>query len=100
MRRVHQILVAVPRGRVVLAGAVVAAAAAVLAGCGQRGPLYLPTDPAAAGRATLPQVLLPIGSPSIPTPATSTLPTQPAQPATPETTTDGVTTVPTPVQRP
>lgn len=31
-----------------------------LAGCGQRGPLYLPTDPAAANRATLPQVLLPI----------------------------------------
>lgn len=30
-----------------------------LAGCGQRGPLYLPTDPAAAHRATLPQVLLP-----------------------------------------
>ena len=33
-----------------------------LAGCGQRGPLYLPTDPAAANRATLPQVLLPIPS--------------------------------------
>ena len=30
-----------------------------LAGCGQRGPLSLPTDPAAANRATLPQVLLP-----------------------------------------
>jgi len=33
-----------------------------LAGCGQRGPLYLPTDPAAANRATLPQVLVPIPS--------------------------------------
>ncbi|MBS0451210.1 MAG: lipoprotein [Proteobacteria bacterium] len=33
-----------------------------LAGCGQRGPLYLPTDPAAANRATLPQVLLPTPS--------------------------------------
>ena len=31
-----------------------------LAGCGQRGPLYLPTDPAAANRSTLPQTLLPI----------------------------------------
>ena len=31
-----------------------------LAGCGQRGPLYLPTDPAAASRATLPELLLPI----------------------------------------
>lgn len=39
-----------------------------LAGCGQRGPLYLPTDPAAANRATLPQVLLPIPSRSESTP--------------------------------
>lgn len=31
-----------------------------LAGCGQRGPLTLPNDPAAANRATLPQTLLPI----------------------------------------
>jgi len=30
-----------------------------LAGCGQKGSLYLPTDPAAKGRATLPQALLP-----------------------------------------
>lgn len=39
-----------------------------LTGCGQRGPLYLPTDPAAANRATLPQVLLPIPSRSESTP--------------------------------
>lgn len=32
---------------------------AVLTGCGQRGPLFLPTGPAAADRATLPQVLVP-----------------------------------------
>jgi predicted small lipoprotein YifL len=31
-----------------------------LAGCGQRGPLYLPNDPAAASRATLPELMLPI----------------------------------------
>lgn len=30
-----------------------------LAGCGQKGPLYLPKEPAAAHRATLPQVLTP-----------------------------------------
>jgi len=30
-----------------------------LVGCGQRGPLYLPKEPAAANRATLPQVLTP-----------------------------------------
>jgi len=30
-----------------------------LVACGQRGALYLPTDPAAAGRATLPQLMTP-----------------------------------------
>ena len=30
-----------------------------LGGCGQKGPLYLPTEPAAANRATLPELLLP-----------------------------------------
>ncbi|HYP72337.1 MAG TPA: lipoprotein [Variovorax sp.] len=43
-----------------------------LAGCGQRGPLYLPTDPAAANRATLPQVLLPVPSRSESTPEPQT----------------------------
>ncbi|HVL44624.1 MAG TPA: lipoprotein [Acidovorax sp.] len=38
---------------------VLAASAAALIGCGQRGPLYLPTGPAAGQRATLPQTLLP-----------------------------------------
>ncbi len=38
---------------------VLAASAAGLAACGQRGALYLPTDPAAAQRATLPQLLTP-----------------------------------------
>jgi predicted small lipoprotein YifL len=34
-----------------------------LAGCGLKGPLYLPTDPAAANRATLPGLLTPsVGS--------------------------------------
>lgn len=32
-----------------------------LGACGQRGPLYLPTDPAAKDRATLPSLLLPGG---------------------------------------
>ncbi|HEY1226834.1 MAG TPA: lipoprotein [Ramlibacter sp.] len=53
-----------------------AAAAIVLLGlsaCGQRGPLYLPTDPAAAGRATLPQVLIP-GTPTQPTPPVNDMP--------------------------
>lgn len=62
-----------------------AAAAAALSACGQRGPLFLPTDPAAAQRATLPQLLTPGGpraaseaapkpaaASSAPAPATST----------------------------
>lgn len=39
--------------------ACVAATLLATAGCGQRGPLYLPTDPAAANRATLPELLNP-----------------------------------------
>ncbi|RZL43265.1 MAG: hypothetical protein EOP72_02755, partial [Variovorax sp.] len=44
MLKVRQILVSVP-GLCVLGVA--------LAGCGQKGPLYFPTDPAAAQRAFL-----------------------------------------------
>lgn len=41
-----------------------------LSGCGLKGPLYLPTDPAAAQRATLPSLLLPsIGKPDTAKPA-------------------------------
>jgi len=46
-----------------------AALLALLAGCGQRGPLYLPTEPEAANRATLPQTLRPGGPPTDPAPA-------------------------------
>lgn len=34
-------------------------AALFAAGCGQKGPLYLPTGEAAAGRASLPETLAP-----------------------------------------
>lgn len=40
-------------------GVALASTLALLAACGQRGPLYLPTDPAAAQRATLPETVLP-----------------------------------------
>lgn len=53
-----QILVSTPARRRALTGSAVAAAA-LLAGCGQKGPLFLPTGEAAAGRATLPQTLSP-----------------------------------------
>lgn len=50
MLKVPQILVRL----IVLAGS-----AAALAGCGQRGPLYLPDAPEARQRATLPETLNP-----------------------------------------
>jgi predicted small lipoprotein YifL len=43
---------------------------ACLAGCGQKGPLYLPHEPASAGRATLVQTLTP-GKASAPASAAS-----------------------------
>jgi predicted small lipoprotein YifL len=62
MLRVYQILVSGLPRRLVLATGVVAA----LAGCGQRGPLFLPTTEAAAGRATLPQTIMPATPSSAP----------------------------------
>lgn len=53
---------------------VLAASAAALFGCGQRGPLYLPTGPAAGQRATLPETLTPSrgsGATQVPAPAAS-----------------------------
>lgn len=64
----------------------VAAAAAGLAACGQKGPLFLPTEPAAAQRATLPQtlrssiLLSPTSAPTAPLPAAGA--STPAMPAT------------------
>jgi predicted small lipoprotein YifL len=43
----------------------------LLAGCGQKGDLFLPTEPAAANRATLPQILNPGGTPTSPAPPTT-----------------------------
>ena len=48
--------------QIVCKAIVLAGGAAVLVACGQRGPLYLPQDPAAANRATLPETLDPRGS--------------------------------------
>ncbi|MEP6790365.1 MAG: lipoprotein [Ramlibacter sp.] len=55
--------------RLALAAGVVAA----LAACGQRGPLYLPSDPAATGRATLPEIIRPaaVHTPAAPASAPS-----------------------------
>jgi predicted small lipoprotein YifL len=58
MSNVSRILVSAPARRVALAALVVG----VLAGCGQKGPLYLPSDAAVPTRATLPQTLNPAAS--------------------------------------
>ncbi|QJW85904.1 hypothetical protein HK414_22845 [Ramlibacter terrae] len=71
-----QILVSASSRRLALAAAVVAA----LAACGQKGPLFLPTDPAAAGRATLTETLSPSTSVSGPQSAASAPATGKASP--------------------
>ncbi|WP_295855799.1 lipoprotein [uncultured Xylophilus sp.] len=56
---------------------------AVLAGCGQKGPLFLPTGQAAVGRATLPQTLrprLPGSAPATPAAAAGATAPTPASP--------------------
>jgi len=67
MLNVLQILVSPGSRRLVLAAGVVGA----LAGCGQKGPLFLPTGEAAAARATLPQTLAPGRPASAPTTGTA-----------------------------
>jgi predicted small lipoprotein YifL len=69
-----QILVSRHRVRLALA----AVGVALLAACGQKGPLFLPTSEAAAGRATLPQTLTPASPASAP-PATGTATPAPRQ---------------------
>ncbi|MGE0330490.1 MAG: hypothetical protein AB7P37_07330 [Ramlibacter sp.] len=51
------------------AGLALALCAVVCGGCGQKGALYLPTGPAAANRATLPETLRPAGTTAAPQPA-------------------------------
>lgn len=45
--------------RAILGACALALPGLLLAACGQKGPLYMPTDPAAKGRATLPETLRP-----------------------------------------
>ncbi|WCM92411.1 lipoprotein [Acidovorax sp. NCPPB 2350] len=75
MLRASQILV---RAFVLGAGAVV-----LLAGCGQRGPLYLPHDPAGSQRATLPQTLDPMREAPSPVPIIVPAPATPASSPSP-----------------
>jgi predicted small lipoprotein YifL len=57
-----------------------------ITGCGQRGGLYMPTEPAAANRATLPDLVIPgtrKPSTTSPAPAPSTAPAPDEQPTEP-----------------
>ena len=62
--------------RILVRAIALASCTAALAACGQRGPLYLPTDAAAKNRATLPQTVTPqlpgsaAATPVTPDPAT------------------------------
>jgi predicted small lipoprotein YifL len=67
MLNARQILVSAPL--LTLAKAFALATLAALSACGQKGALYLPTEPAAAQRATLPQVLTGSGNKAAPAPA-------------------------------
>ncbi|WP_353233675.1 lipoprotein [Diaphorobacter ruginosibacter] len=55
--------------------------AVVATACGQRGPLYLPTEPAATHRATLPETLNPTRDSSPDTQAPAPAAPSPAVPA-------------------
>jgi predicted small lipoprotein YifL len=46
-------------GQILVSTLVLAASAVGLSACGQQGPLYLPKEPSAANRATLPETLMP-----------------------------------------
>jgi predicted small lipoprotein YifL len=70
MLNAFQILVSAGARRLALA----AAGVVLLAACGQKGPLFLPSGDDAAGRASLPQTLNPAPAPATPAsgPATGT----------------------------
>ncbi|MCB1974108.1 MAG: lipoprotein [Burkholderiaceae bacterium] len=54
--------------QILVSAFVLATSVASLGGCGQRGPLFLPTEGAAQQRATLPQTLTP-GTATPPSPS-------------------------------
>jgi len=73
--------------RQILVSTVVLGISAVsLTACGQQGALYLPTEPAAAKRATLPETLLPFGPVNATQPEAQTVPSS-ANPPAPAATT-------------
>ena len=68
--------------QILVSGAGLAVLVVGLQGCGQRGPLYMPTGAEAANRATLPQLIIPGGAPGNATPAPPAGADAAGQPAT------------------
>jgi predicted small lipoprotein YifL len=60
--------------RILVIGHLLAAGAAMLTACGQKGALYLPDTPESRGRATLPQTLNPWRQPAAAATASSPMP--------------------------
>lgn len=76
--------------RILAVGLALPVFAGMLAGCGQKGPLYIPSTPPAAQRATLPQTVFgqptrPASAPAVPASAPQTPPPPSALPNLPET---------------
>ncbi|MES2878210.1 MAG: lipoprotein [Pseudomonadota bacterium] len=71
--------------QILISAIVLGMGVASLTACGQQGPLYLPTEPAAAKRATLPETLLPLNRTKA-TPAGGQTPPAPAIPTAPAST--------------
>ncbi|MEO8118379.1 MAG: lipoprotein [Rhodoferax sp.] len=68
--------------RQILVTAIILSVSAVsLSACGQQGALYLPTEPAAAKRATLPETLSPFGAARNASPDAQTVPSSATPPA-------------------
>jgi len=68
LRKIHEFKIShynlhmLKAAQILVSALVLAGSAAALVGCGQRGPLYLPSSPEAQKRATLPQTLNPASS--------------------------------------
>ncbi|MDO8252866.1 MAG: lipoprotein [Rhodoferax sp.] len=67
--------------RILVSAIILGISAVSLSACGQQGALYLPTEPAAAKRATLPETLSPFGPAKTTQPDAQTVPSSAKPPA-------------------
>ena len=71
-------------GQILVSTFVLGASAVSLSACGQQGPLYLPSEPAAARRATLPETLRPFKATKTTAETEASPAKQPITPTTPQ----------------